>query len=257
MVAPICRQLEDLSSPGDRNMGLLENALRASGGLDLWRLTRRFTVHMSISGTLCSAKCSTARLKELVVEGNTHVQELEMTGFARADARALYRHDWVALEGHDTRRIMQRTASPEEFRRGLQAANWDELQLAHYCGYLIWNYMTTPFILADPDFKTKELRRSGAPGERFRRLQAVFPARVVTHTPMQTFHFDHEGFLRRLDYRAPHADHLPIAQVLSGHQRFSGILVPTLCRLLAIGADGVPVAKPTLLDAEIFDVNFA
>src|ERR1700722_403189 len=75
---------------------------------------------MSITGDLCRTKCSNAKLKELVVEGSTHVQELEMTGFARADARALYRHDWVALEGHDTRRIMERTASPEEFRRGVQ-----------------------------------------------------------------------------------------------------------------------------------------
>src|SRR5277367_1309786 len=100
-------------SPGDRYVGLLQSALRVSGGLDLWRLTRRFTVHMSITGALCSTKCSTAQLKELVVEGSTHVQELEMTGFARADVRALYRRDWVALEGHDGRRSMERSASPE------------------------------------------------------------------------------------------------------------------------------------------------
>ena len=237
-------------------MGVLENALRASGGLDLWRLTRRFIVHMSITGDLVSTKCGNAKLKELVVEGSTHVQELEMTGFARADIRALYRRDWVALEGPDTHGIMKRAASPEEFRRGLQAVNWDELQLAHYCGYLIWNYMAVPFILADPDFETKELRRTVAPGERLRRLQVVFPARVVTHAPIQTFHFDREGSLRRLDYRAP-PDHVPITQVYSGHQRFSGILVPTLCRLSAIGSDAVPVGKPTLLDVEIFDVNFA
>ena len=70
-------------------MGVLENALRASGGLDLWRLTRRFIVHMSITGDLCSTKCSNAKLKELVVEGSTHVQELEMTG-SLAQTYALY-----------------------------------------------------------------------------------------------------------------------------------------------------------------------
>jgi hypothetical protein len=238
-------------------VGVLESALRASGGLDLWRLTRRFIVHMSITGDLCNTKCSNAKLKELVVEGSTHVQELEMTGFARADIRAVYRRDWVALEGPDTHRVMKRAASPEEFRRGLQTVNWDELQLAHYCGYLIWNYMAVPFILADPDFETKELRRNVAPGESLRRLQLVFPARVVTHAPIQTFHFDREGLLRRLDYRAPHATHAPITQVYSGHQRFSGILVPTLCRLSAIGPNSGPVGKPALLDVEIFDVNFA
>ena len=243
-------------SPGDSLVGVLGKAIRASGGLDLWRLTRRFTVHMSITGDLCGTKCSNAKLKELVVEGSTHVQELEMTGFARADIRALYRRDWVALEVPDTRGIMKRAASPEEFRRGLQAVNWDELQLAHYCGYLIWNYIAVPFILADPDFETKELRRTVAHGESLRRLQVVFPARVVTHAPIQTFHFDREGLLRRLDYRAP-PDHAPSTQVYSGHQRFSGILVPTLCRLSAIGPNSGPVGKPALLDVEIFDVNFA
>ncbi len=238
-------------------MGLLESALRVSGGLDLWRLSRRFTVHLSIAGALCTARCGTAQLKDLVVEGSTHAQELEITGFARADVRALYRRDWVALEGQDARRISERQAAPEEFRRELQSTDWDVLQLAHYCGYLIWNYMATPFILADPDFETKELGRTRGSGECWRRLEVVFPARVLTHGRMQTFYFDQEGLLRRLDYAAPHVDHRPIAQLFSGHQRFSGILVPTLCRLSAIGTAGVPVAKPTLLDIEIFDVNFS
>jgi hypothetical protein len=70
-------------------------------------------------------------------------------------------------------------------------------------GYLIWNYMAVPFILADPDFDTMELCRTVAPGESLRRLQVVFLARVVTHAPMQTFQCDREGGLRRLDYRAP------------------------------------------------------
>lgn len=237
-------------------MGLLEKALRASGGLDLWRLTRQFTLHMSITGSLCTARCSAAQLKELVVEGSTQTQALEITGFARADLRALYRPDWVALEGQDARRVMERQGSPEEFRNGLQSTTWDELQLAYYCGYLIWNYIATPFILADRDFETKELRRNVARGESLRQLSVVFPTRVVTHAGAQTFHFDREGFLRRLDYPAAHEDHTQIAQMFSGHQRFSGILVPTLCRQLSIGAEGVPAAKPSLLDVEIFDARF-
>jgi hypothetical protein len=232
-------------------VGLLESALRASGGLDLWRLTRRFTLHMSITGSLRAARCSTAQLKEFVVEGSTQTQALEITGFARADLRALYRPDWVALEGQDARRLTERQGSPEEFRNGLRSTTWDELQLAHYCGYLIWNHIATPFILADPDFETKELPRNVARGESLRQLSVVFPARIVTHASAQTFHFDREGFLRRLDYPAAHDEHTQIAQMFSGHQRYSGILVPTLCRLLSMGAQGVP-----LLDVEIFDAHF-
>src|SRR5271170_7429782 len=136
---------------------------------------------MSITGWLCTARCSTAQLKEFVVEGSTQAQALELTGFARADLRALYRPDWVALEGRDGRRLMERHGPPEEFRGALQSATWDELQLAHYCGYLIWNHIATPFILADPDFETKELPGDAAGGESLRRLSVVFPARIVTH----------------------------------------------------------------------------
>jgi hypothetical protein len=235
---------------------LLEKALRASGGLHLWRLTRRFTLHVSITGALCTERCSAVLLKELVVEGSTQTQTLEITGFARPDLRALYRPDWVALEGLDARRLAERQALPEEFRSELQSATWDELQLAHYCSYLIWNHITIPFILADRDFETKEIRRKVARGESLRQLRVVFPARIVTHASLQTFHFDQEGFLRRLDYPAAHDDHTQIAQMFSGHQRFSGILVPTLSRQLSIGAEGVPVAKPSLLDVEIFDAHF-
>jgi hypothetical protein len=238
-------------------VALLRNALRTSGGLDLWRLTKRFTVHMSITGLLCTEKCSTANLRELVVEGSTHGQELEITGFSRADIRALYRPDWVALEAQDARSFAERHGSPDEFRQCLQSSTWDELQLAHYCGYLIWNYMVTPFILADTDVETKECRRSGVRGGRLRRLEVTFPARLVTHATRQSFYFEREGLLRRLDYPAPHEHDTQIAQMFSGHQRFSGVLVPTLCRLLRVGADGVPVAARTLLDLEIFDVNYA
>ena len=241
---------------GDSYVGFLEKVLRVSGGLDLWRSTRRFTVHMSVAGSLCAARCGTAQLRELVVEGSTQTQALEIIGFARADLRALYRPDWVALEGQDARRVMERQGSPEEFRGELQATTWDELQLAHYCGYLIWNYIATPFILADPDFDTKEFPRNVARGESLRRLRVMFPPRVVTHASAQTFYFDREGFLRRLDYPAAHEEHTQIAQMFSAHQRFSGILVPTLCRLLSIGAEGMPVAKPSLVDVEIFDAHF-
>ena len=237
-------------------MGLLEKALRVSGGMDLWRLTRRFTLHMSITGALCTTRCRNVRLKDLVVEGSTQAQDLAITGFAAADLRMLYRSDWVALEGQDSRLLMERRGSPEDFRSGLQSTTWDHLQLAHYCGYLIWNYIATPFILTAPDFATKELRRSIAPGERLRQLRVEFPKRIVTHANVQTFHFDQKYLLRRLDYLAAYDRHTQITQVFSGHQRFSGILLPTLCRLLNVGADGVPIAKPSLLDLEIFDAHF-
>ncbi len=62
--------------------------------------------------------------------------------------------------------------------------------------------------------------------------------------------------MRRLDYAFENGDRRQIAQLFSDHQRFSEILLPTLCRLVKIGANGVPIAKPESVDVEIFDAVF-
>ena len=230
--------------------------LLKSGGIDLWRMTRRFTAHMSITGALCAEKCPLAQLKDLVVEGSTQNQALEITGFAKPDLRALYRPDWVALEGPDGRHLMERQAVPAQFCSSLRSKTWDELQLAHFCGCLLWNYIAAPFILAAPDFATEELSRKKVRGELMSRLRVVFPSRVVTHAAEQVFYFDRKGLLRRLDYPAVHEQGTHITQMFSGHQRFSGILVPTLSRMLSNAVKGTEASKPPVLDIEIFDVNF-
>jgi hypothetical protein len=138
----------------------------------------------------------------------------------------------------------------------MTSTSWDELQLAYYCGYLIWNYVTVPFILGDADVATEELELSGVHSESRRRLKVKFPPRVVTHSAEQTFYFDREAFLRRLDYPAIFDNQTQVAQVFWEHQCFSGILVPTLSRLLNVGVDGALIARLPLVDIEIFDAVF-
>jgi hypothetical protein len=153
-------------------------------------------------------------------------------------------------------RVLDVKETPAEFHALLASATWDELLLAHYCGCFIWNYMNAPFVLADPDFETEEVEPRSVRGETWRRLRVRFPPRMVTHSAEQTFYFDSQGIMRRQDHLAPYDGRTRVAQMYSAHQRFSGVLVPTLCRLLRLESDGTPIAKPPLLDIEIFDAVF-
>jgi hypothetical protein len=235
---------------------LLEEVLRAGGGMSLWQQRQHYTLHLSIGGELFRRKSCPARLKELVVQGAVHEQSLEMVGFVAADKRALYRPDWVASEGADGRRLEERHMSPEEFRRGLNSSTWDEMLLAHYCGYVIWNHVSVPFILSGEDFRVVELEPIAVQSENWRRLSVQFPARVVTHAPEQVFYFDPLGYLRRLDYAANFERGAPITQVFSGHQRYSGILIPTLSRALSTVPMGTSATRSPWVDIEIFDAVF-
>ena len=237
-------------------MGLLDRVLRSSGGLDLWRQMRRFTVHMSIRGALIASRCAGVKLPEFVAEGDTREPALEIIGFTALDLRALYRPDWTAIERPDGCRLHETRATSEELTRQLQSATWDQLQLAYYCGGLIWSYLTTPFVLAEPDFECEELESMKLQGQRWRRLKVLYPARPATHAREQTLYFDRQGLLRRLDTSAVHADGTQIAHIFAGHQRYSGILVPTMSRVLTVEASGALVDKPPLLDVEIFEAQF-
>lgn len=237
-------------------MALLSDVLQAAGA-DLWRRMSRYTLHMSVGGVLCGSKCGSVQLKDIVVEGSTDQQSLAINAFSGADQRALYRPDWVALEALDGQLLKERKASPQELRESLRTGIWDDLQLAYYCGYSIWNYAAVPFIFAEPDFATEELEPGSTTADAgsSRQLRVRFPPRVVTHSTEQTAHFDRDGVLQRLDYTSEYGD-TRIAQLFSGHQRFSGILIPTLCRSLPVASDGVSLGKPSLVDIEIFDVVF-
>jgi hypothetical protein len=217
---------------------------------------RRFTVHMSIRGALIAARCAGVKLPEFVVEGDTREPALEITGFTALDLRALYRPDWTAIELPDGCRLHERRATPEELTRQLQSATWDHVHLAHYCGGLIWNYLTTPFVLAEPDFECEELESMKVHGQRWRLLKVLYPARLATHAREQTLYFDRQGLLRRLDTSALHADGAQIVHIFSGHQRYSGIVVPTMSRVLTVEAGGALVDRPPLLDVEIFEAQF-
>ena len=237
-------------------MALLADVLQATGGLDMWRPVRKFTVHMSIGGVLCARKCDAARLKHIVVEGSTREQAVEITGFTAPNRRALYRPACVVLQSSDGEVLKELHATPAQFREQCKASTWDELQLAHYCGCLIWNYITTPFILADTDVNAEAFEAVTADAGAWRYLKVRFPPRIVTHSTEQTFYVDQRSLLRRRVYAAEHEDRTEIAQLFSGHQSFSGILVPALCRIVRIGIGGNVIAERPLVDIEIFDAVF-
>lgn len=237
-------------------MALLADVLQASGGMDMWQQLRKFTVHMSIGGVLCASKCHAARLKHIVVEGSTREQSVEITGFTAPDRRALYRPACVVLQGSDGELLNERHATPAQFRQQCKSSTWDELQLAHYCGCLIWNYVTMPFVLAEIDVNAEALEATTADADAWRRMKVRFPPRIVTHSTEQTFFVDRQTLLRRRVYAAEHEDQTEVAQLFSGHQSFSGILVPALCRIVRTGIGGTVLAERPLVDMEIFDAVF-
>ncbi len=224
-------------------MALLDDALAASGGVDRWRELARFTAHISFDGSLIARG---ADLRDMVAEGNTRTQCVRFSGFIETDQCAAYTPDRVTIERPDGSVLASR-------RRPRNHQAWDDLDLAYFCGFSLWNCMTMPFVLLQPGVEVEELPVWLERGQIWRRLRARFPADVVTWAREQVLCFDNAGLLRRVECRVAGAS---VVQYAWAHQSFSGITIPTLRRSLACQADGTVIARPALVDVEIFDARF-
>lgn len=234
-------------------MALLDDAIEASGGLARWKGLRRFTLHLSIEGTLFSRFGQAGRFKDLVAEGSTQIQSVRFMGFAGPDRSGLYQPDRVTIESLDGQ-ILRTWHKPSlAFPNHAKDPLSDDLHLVFYCGFSIWNYLTTPFLLTHDGIRVEELPPWHEHGQEWRRLRAWFPPDIVTHSSEQTFYFDKAFLQRRTDHDL---FGVSVAHYSWAHQAFSGIVVPTLRRSLRQQPDGTAVARPALVDVEIFDASF-
>lgn len=238
--------------PG-KAMALLDDVIEANGGWARWSELTRFTLQISIKGTLLSDTCEASRFKDIVAEGCTRKQLVRLTGFDDSGKSGVYQPNNVTIED-ESGNIQQSWPDPHK-ALGDQAetAARDELHLIFLCGFSVWHYLMTPFLLSRPGTKVQELSPWREAGQVWRRLTVAFPSNLFPHSPDQTFYFDQSGLQRRVDHILYDTK---VAHYSWAHQAFNGIVIPTLRRSLALRPDGSADTKSALMEVEIFDATF-
>ncbi|MBR0906497.1 hypothetical protein [Bradyrhizobium liaoningense] len=233
-------------------MALLDDVIDASGGMARWNSLNRFTLHLSVGGTLLSNAGHAREFKDVTAEGSTRAQSVRFTGITGGEHSGSFQPDAITIESLNGE-VLRTWDNPTFASPEAGPALADELHLVFFCGVAIWNYLTTPFLLADPDVVVEELTPWRENTETWRRLRAQFPPRLVTLAPEQIFYFDETALQRRTDHDL---FGMKVAHSSWAHDSFGGIVVPTLRRAQTLRPDGTVIAKPVLLDVEIFDAVF-
>ncbi|MDA9411133.1 MULTISPECIES: hypothetical protein [unclassified Bradyrhizobium] len=234
-------------------MALLDDAIDACGGLARWNSLSRFTLHLSVGGTLFADAGHAREFKDVTAEGSMRTQSVRFTGITGGEQSGAFAPDAITIETLDGQ--MLRTLSNPSLAvpsNGTHALA-DELHLVFFCGVQIWNYLTTPFLLARPDVAIEELPPWRENNETWRRLRAQLPPSLINLASEQVFYFDENALQRRTDHDLLGAR---VAHYSWAHDNFDGIVVPTLRRTLMQQPDGSAIAKPVLIDVEIFDAVF-
>jgi hypothetical protein len=181
---------------------LLERAIRRHGGWPSWRALTGLGLVPSALGGLVPA------LKGL---GRTFPMPRRIEVWPR-EAVAVF-HDYPA----DTERGVftsgrvelldgsgSVTAMNDDLGRSLRGwrkhRRWSPLDALYFFGYALTHYLGLPFSLVDAE--PLRMRVGTVAGRRLDGVEVSLPAELHTHSPTQTFYFDHDGLLRRHDYVA-------------------------------------------------------
>src|SRR3984957_14483482 len=236
---------------------LRDLVIDAHGGIERWNKVKTIESDMAITGGLWVRKGWPDALKDVHVTADPKNQWVSYRPFIGKDMRSSCTPDLTIIETLDGKRVKDRKNPRAAFDGHTVESPWDDLNLAYFSGYAIWNYLTAPFIFALPGFETEEIEPWRENGEERRRLRVVFPERIATHCLEQIFHVDGQGLICRMDYRPPLAGGAPVAHYLHGYKDFSGIKVATKRRALRRRGDGTAIPDPVLVAIDIADISLS
>jgi len=106
----------------------------------------------------------------------------------------------VAHCAADGRLLADRQHPRAQFSRLSKRLLWDKLDMLYFGGYALWNYLSFPFVLAEPGVRVSlPTVADGCAGPG---LVAEFDGSVPTHSARQVFHLDEALHLTQHDYTA-------------------------------------------------------
>jgi hypothetical protein len=213
---------------------LLDELIEAHGGADALDGIEDVAVALNARGLAFSGHRLPGRFEVRAIV-DAHVPHVVFANLLGTGKEATFTPERVTV-GDEVREQPREAYGDLLFR-------WDPLHLTYFAGYALWNYVTTPWLLASEGVDIEEL-----PG---RRLRATFPADIPTHSRVQIFHVGDDGLLARLDYTADVFGRWARgAHVCREHRRFGPIVTPTRRRVTPRVA-GRALPGPTLVGLEV------
>ena len=235
---------------------IVHESVEAHGGLEYWNSLETLEAEISAGGFLFKAKRRPV-LNHVRMLAAAHEPKFWFFDFPKPGQTAeLIGNTEVRILDREGKIIAQRKNPRAAFRGLRHWFFWDDLDFTYFGGYATWNYLTAPFLLLNKGFVFKALEPLPGVLSPLTRLGVTFPEDFPTHSRKQTFYFDDQRLIQRLDYTAEvvggwaHAAHL-----CKEYRTFDRIKVPTKRRALPLLFGNNPLPGPKLVDIEVHHIQ--
>ncbi|MBL8490903.1 MAG: hypothetical protein JNM82_09005 [Rhodocyclaceae bacterium] len=233
---------------------LLGQALAAHGGLEAWRRVERIEAALSSGGLAFAMHGQGSALLGLRACVHPHRRRVELAGYTGHGRTGHWTPDRVTIRDAGGNALADRDFPRRSFDRLGRLVRWDAPDMLYFAGYALWNYLSFPFLLAEPGVVVAEA--PPLPGAGNGRLVVDFPGDFPTHSRRQVFHLDDAGRLLRHDYTAdvigPFAT---AANLCLAGEAVDGLRFYTRRRVVPRFGDNLLLPGPTLVWIEIDDLR--
>jgi hypothetical protein len=235
---------------------LLDLALTAHGGLDRWQALTGLVVRGGLGGPFWGSKGWPDVYRDVRVSIDTRNFDITFDPFPGPDRRSrmVAGPEIIDILAADDALVERRIDPRSSFPAPETRPPWDAIQTAYFTSCAMWNYLSTPYVLARPGVQVSEIDPWEEDGERWRRLAVQFPTDLPNHNPDQTFYFGSDGLLRRLDYH-PEVTAAPIAHYVDEYGTFDGFAFPTRRSVYVREPDGTARKSSAVITIHLDDVH--
>ena len=234
---------------------LLQVAVDAHGGLERWNQMKTVKASLSITGVIWQLKGKPDVLKDISIEAELHKERLT-THFNGQGKRTVFEPNEIAVQTESGHIVDFRRNPRAAFRGHTQQTPWDDLHVAYFSSYALWNYLTIPFLYTYPGFVTEELAPWQENGEEWQPLRVIVPDSIASHSREQVAYFGPDGLLRRHEYTVDVMGGASGLNYAADYRNVDGILVPTKRRVYAADGNKRRVSEPVLVAIDIRDISF-
>jgi hypothetical protein len=179
------------------------------------------------------------------------------THFNGQRKRTVFEPNRITVEMEGVRFVDSRDDPRSAFRSHTREMPWDDLHVAYFSRYALWNYLTIPFLYTYPGFVSEELAPWLENAEQWLPLKVIVPDSIASHCREQVPYFGPDGLLRRHEYTVDIMCGASGLNYAADYRKSDGIVVPTKRRVYAPDANKRKIAEPVLVAIDIHDVSFS
>ena len=233
---------------------LLNQAVKAHGGLDRWNKVKAIKVAASITGAIWYVKGKPDFLKNVILTVQTGNERVTVD-FPGQNKRAIFEPHRIVIETTEGILIEARDNPEESFAGQQRETPWGDIHVIYFVGEALWTYLNTPFLCTHEGFTMEEIASIQVEGETWRRLKVTFPDNVKSHTKEQISCFGPDGLLRRHDYTVDILGGATGLNYALDYRNVDGIIVPTKRRVYAYEGDYQLVKEPLLVAIDMGEIK--